>query len=73
MCVCVCTHIHTYIYTHTHIHIYERKVSGSLLARCVLSAVGTHQDQFGGAAGRTITGSFFPKMDEEPTLRILVG
>lgn len=35
--------------------------------------MGTHQDLFGRASGRAITGIFFPKVNEEQTLRILVG
>lgn len=44
------------------IYTQERKVNGSLLARCIFFCLwGPTKDLFGGAAGRTITGSFYPK------------
>lgn len=51
-----------------HIYTYGKEVNGSLLARCILSASGTHQELFREAAGRTfIVGSSFPKMNGEQT------
>lgn len=60
-------------YIYIYIYIYEGKVNGSLLARCILPAYGNSPRLFGRASGRAITGIFFPKVNEEQTLRILVG